>query len=168
MGTRGWDSGAAVAAQPNLGPKLHPQLRAIARNLPAFARRAGFTARVTSGYRSYATQKKLYLDYISGKNSYPAQPPGTSEHERGLALDIVSNNQNLLVSILTSIGLVWAGPNDDIHFQMGTGGLKSPQTAATLPKQSKKKKSVGKTILGAASWVPGPIGLVSTFLDFLF
>jgi hypothetical protein len=89
-------------------------------------------------------------------------------HERGLALDIVSNNQNALVQMLTSIGLVWAGPEDDIHFQIGTGGLKSPKVAASKGVVAPKKKNLAKKVLGAASWVPGPVGIAASILDFIF
>jgi len=156
-----------VAAAANLS-RLHPKLKTIARNIPRVARAYGFNARVTSGYRSYATQARLYREYISGRALYPVNPPGQSLHEKGLAIDVVSDNQPLLVQLMTNIGLVWAGPGDDIHFQIGTGSLKSPQTTAAQAKTSKKKKSAAKSILGAVSYVPGPVGWGASILDFLF
>jgi len=160
-------------AGPNLSSKVHPFLRKIAYNLPRVAKAQGWTARVTSGYRSYETQKKLYLEYLAGRALYPANPPGQSKHEKGLALDIVSNNDQALVNLLTSVGLVWAGPADPIHFEMpskiATGSRQSAKVApAQVVTQPKKKKSVAKKILSAASYVPGPVGWGASILDFLF
>lgn len=159
-------------AGPNLS-RVHPTLQKIARNLPRVAASQGWSARVTSGYRSYATQRKLYLDYINGKALYPANPPGQSKHEKGLALDIVSNNDPALVSLLTSIGLVWAGPQDPIHFEMpakiASGSRRTQKVApAQVVVAPKKKKSTAKKILSAASWVPGPVGWGASILDLIF
>lgn len=97
---------------------LHPALARIRRNLPAVARSLGFQARVTSGYRSRAAQTKLYNRYLAGLQSYPVAPPGTSDHEKGLALDVVSTNPDKLVALLTEVGLFWAGPDDPVHFSL--------------------------------------------------
>lgn len=104
---------------------LHPALRTIARNLPSVARSMGFSARVTSGYRSTKKQAQLYQRYLQGLQPYPVAPPGTSDHERGLALDVVSTSPDDLVALLRSVGLYWAGPSDPVHFS-----LVAPQIAA--------------------------------------
>jgi hypothetical protein len=95
---------------------LDPKLAIIARNLPKVARSQGFEARVTSGYRTKKKQQQLYTDYKNGYSPYPAAIPGTSDHEIGMALDVVSNNQDKLVALMTGAGLFWAGPTDPIHF----------------------------------------------------
>lgn len=97
---------------------LNPTLNTIKRNLPAVARSNGFSARVTSGYRSHAKQAWLYDRYIKGLQQYPVAPPGTSDHELGLALDVVSTDTPKLVALLTQAGLSWAGPADPVHFSM--------------------------------------------------
>lgn len=97
---------------------LHPALAAIKRNLPGVAREMGFQARVTSGYRSRAKQAWLYNRWLQGLQEYPVAPPGTSDHEKGLALDVVSTNPDALVSLLTEVGLFWAGPSDPVHFSL--------------------------------------------------
>lgn len=97
---------------------LHPTLATIKRNLPAVARANGFQARVTSGYRSPAKQAWLYDRWLRGLQQYPVAPPGTSDHEKGLALDVVSTDPGKLVALLTSAGLSWAGPGDPVHFSM--------------------------------------------------
>lgn len=57
---------------------------ALARALP------GVRFTVTSGWRSYAEQARLWARYVaSGFNrAYIAAKPGTSNHERGVALDV--------------------------------------------------------------------------------
>jgi hypothetical protein len=156
-----------VAAGPNLS-RVHPTLKKIARNLPRVAKAQGFQVRITSGWRSYATQAKLYRDYVNGIALYPANPPGQSLHEKGLALDILSTNPDALVGLLTSVGLVWAGPTDAIHYQMPAGGSRTVKVTAPSPTPAPKKKSLAKKVLGVTSWVPGPIGIASTILDFIF
>ena len=51
-----------------------------------------------SGYRSYQTQAGLYQRYVSNQGVYYADlisaKPGHSEHQTGLAIDIVSNENN--------------------------------------------------------------------------
>lgn len=148
--------------------KVHPTLRKVAANLPKVSRSRGYEVRITSGYRSYANQKKLYLDYINGRSLYPANPPGQSMHEKGLAIDVVSNNENDTVQLLTSIGLIWAGPEDPIHFQMPTGSRRTGVQAPAKVVPAKKKKSLAKKVLGVASWVPGPVGWGASILDFIF
>jgi len=114
--------------------RLVPKLKTIARNLPRVANSLGFQVRITSGWRSYATQAKLYKDYLAGIAHYPANPPGTSKHEKGLALDILSTNTESLVSILNSVGLVWAGPADPIHFEIPSGrAVGAPRTNVPPP-----------------------------------
>jgi len=97
---------------------LHPALSAIRRNLPRVARSQGFDARVTSAYRSPAKQAWLYNRWLQGLQAYPVAPPGTSDHERGLALDVVSTNTPALVALLTNAGLFWAGEADPVHFSL--------------------------------------------------
>jgi hypothetical protein len=160
--------GAAVAL--NLS-RLDPQLKTIARNLPRVARSAGFQVKITSGWRSRATQTKLYNDYLAGKSIYPANPPGTSKHELGLALDILSTNTNALVNLLTSVGLVWGGVDDPIHFQIGAmGGPRLNERTPVNPRpqasfaESFEKSS--KFIVSLASWIPNPLGLAASLSQF--
>jgi len=134
----------------DLGPRLHPQLRRIARNIPRAAAAIGFRARVTSGYRSYAKQLALYNAWQRGENPYPASPPGQSSHERGLAIDVVSDDTDSLVRLLTSAGLSWYGPGDPVHFSIKTS-----------PGASQGLKSAGQ------SWREGPGAAVPSALGYL-
>jgi hypothetical protein len=155
--------------------RIDPQLKTIARNLPRVAASQGFQVRITSGWRSYATQNFLYRQYLAGKSTYPANPPGTSKHEKGLALDILSTNTNALVKLLTSVGLVWAGTNDPIHFQIGPLG--GPRTNDLGPVKGKVTVPVepfwtsfqrtSKAIVGAVGYLPTPLGLAASISNFL-
>lgn len=135
----------------DIGPRLHPRLRTIARNIPRAAAAIGFNARVTSGYRSYAKQLALYNAYLRGENPYPASPPGQSSHERGLALDVVSDNEDSLVRLLTNAGLSWYGPSDPVHFSI---------KMAPGASQAQKKTA-------AQSWREGPGSAIPSFLGSL-
>lgn len=106
---------------------LHPYLRAIVKQLPRVAKLNGFRYRITSAYRSPQKQAQLYREYLAGRAPYPVAAPGTSAHERGLALDVMADNPSKLVYALTAAGLSWAGPSDPVHFQLG--GLESQATA---------------------------------------
>jgi hypothetical protein len=145
---------------------LHPTLALIKKNLPAVARDLGFQARVTSGYRSRAAQTKLYNRYIQGLQPYPVAPPGTSDHEKGLALDVVSTDTNKLVELLQSVGLKWAGIADPVHFSL-VGGLAGP----TIEKPSESIGTAYLTEIEAATgraWdflKPAPLQVVDFISD---
>lgn len=49
---------------------------------------ASIGGRVTSGYRSTEKQAQLYADKLAGRHAGPVAKPGTSDHERGQAIDI--------------------------------------------------------------------------------
>ena len=56
----------------------------------------GITLLAVSGYRDYLYQQKLYADAeIEGEEEYVA-PPGASEHQTGLAMDVLSNEYTTL------------------------------------------------------------------------
>ena len=49
---------------------------------------ASIGGRVTSGYRSNADQRRIYADKLAGRHVGPVAKPGTSDHERGQAIDV--------------------------------------------------------------------------------
>ncbi len=49
---------------------------------------ASIGGRVTSGTRSRADQERIYADKLAGRHAGPVAKPGTSDHERGQAVDI--------------------------------------------------------------------------------
>ena len=98
--------------------RLHPTLRLVAYNLPRVARQLGFSVKITSAYRSPQKQAKLYQAYLRGLTPYVVAKPGTSKHEKGLALDITTDNLTALVNLLQGVGLRWAGLKDPVHFEL--------------------------------------------------
>lgn len=66
---------------------LHANVREGARWCLRVADKFGVPVTVTSGYRSWQQQAKLYADFVEGRSIYPANPPGESAHNYGLAWD---------------------------------------------------------------------------------
>ena len=114
----------AVAAAERLGPPpgapggpsdgLTPEM------LTAIARAEALLGRnvpITSGWRSPAQQQWLW-DHRD-TNPYPVAPPGTSMHERGLAIDVPGWFVAELVTVAAAAGLCHPLPTTDpIHFEL--------------------------------------------------
>lgn len=49
---------------------------------------ASIGGRVTNGYRSPEKQRQIYADKLAGRHIGPVAKPGTSDHERGQAIDV--------------------------------------------------------------------------------
>jgi len=100
---------------------LHPALKQKAKYLWAWAPAAGArSVTVTSARRSRAQQTALYQKFLAGKSQYPVAPPGSSKHEHGLALDIVTVPYDALYTLgrwWKSIGGTWS-TSDPIHFEL--------------------------------------------------
>jgi hypothetical protein len=77
---------------------LHEPVATMAKKL---LERAGGAAWIISGWRSRAQQEALYARYLAGGNL--AARPGTSKHEKGLAVDW-GGNQGIYQSIWRSLG----------------------------------------------------------------
>ncbi len=98
---------------------LQPFLRPYAEWLLSAAPYAGArSVRVTSVRRSRAQQQQLYSNWLRGRSSFPAAPPGRSKHEYGLAWDMVTEP----FSALATLGAWWLerggewSKTDPIHF----------------------------------------------------
>lgn len=109
--------------------RLAPGLVPYARYLLAVAEYNGLRVQVTSTLRTRGQQELLYQRYLQcrannpGKATcLPAAVPGTSDHELGLAFDLVVNGdfnssaQAALGRFWESIGGRWAGRADPVHF----------------------------------------------------
>jgi len=80
---------------------------------------------VTSARRSSAKQYQLYRKWVAGESKIPANRPGTSLHERGLAFDMARLGKDPLGDpLLEWLGKVWeyyggrhGGSRDPVHFQ---------------------------------------------------
>jgi LysM repeat protein len=72
-----------------------------------------------SAYRTYDQQAYLYDQYLSGQGA-PANPPGTSTHELGVAVDVADESMR---SVIDQIGgsYGWSGtiPTEWWHVQYG-------------------------------------------------
>lgn len=72
---------------------------------------------ITSGFRSTEAQAQLYADRAS--NPYPVAAPGSSMHERGLAIDVPADFVPRLLAVAPKAGLCQPYPADDpIHFEV--------------------------------------------------
>jgi LAS superfamily LD-carboxypeptidase LdcB len=105
--------------------RLHPQFRPFADALLATAKEQDRRFTFTSTFRTRADQVRLYNRWLKGESPFPALPPGRSQHERGLAVDMVRLNvdpetDELLVEMgerWREAGGVWGGAEDPVHFE---------------------------------------------------
>jgi D-alanyl-D-alanine carboxypeptidase-like protein/putative Flp pilus-assembly TadE/G-like protein len=74
----------------------------------------GRPIRIVSGYRSHAEQLALWARRYS--NPYPVAAPGTSAHERGLAVDLSEADAALVESL--HVGLCRPYGNDPVHLEL--------------------------------------------------
>lgn len=98
---------------------LHPEVRRRLEWIRQAAKAGGLAFVVTSGYRSSASQARLYDAWVKrGRTGLPAAPPGTSTHNYGCGLDLVMTRGPLeqFVQLAAYAGLIWAGAKDQVHF----------------------------------------------------
>ena len=77
----------------NTSQRLSLKAKVMVEQLIADARRDGYCLVITSGYRSYAEQSKLYDATADDRKNYIALP-GSSEHQTGLAVDFTACPMN--------------------------------------------------------------------------
>ena len=83
---------------------------------------------ISSGWRSTAQQAALWAN--RHLNPYPVAPPGTSMHERGLAIDVPGPFVATLRTVAAAVGLCQPLPvSDPVHFELCRRTL--VQTGAT-------------------------------------
>lgn len=100
---------------------LRRDARPWARALFNIARSRGYVPIVTSSRRTRAQQAYLYRMAMRGGSRFPANPPGLSLHEHGLAFDMVVNTpaaQREMGRLWSSWGFRWGGEADPIHFDV--------------------------------------------------
>jgi hypothetical protein len=90
----------------------------------------GKKIQINSAKRDPEKQKELYDAWIAGgKQGMPVAAPGTSLHEKGLAVDIQNYNDPSAVAAMNQQGLKQKVPNDPVHFSFDGGGvIKGPET----------------------------------------
>jgi hypothetical protein len=93
---------------------LHPQLRPAAEAAVAWAARYGVQPTITSVWRSWEEQAKLYAEFQRGGRKYPANAPGDSAHQFGLAWDswVPDAYMPWWVAVRRAYG--WQVPNNDV------------------------------------------------------
>lgn len=87
--------------------RMEPTAYAQLQQLLADAKKAGLFMQMRSGYRSYERQIQLYGQ---GENAYRSAP-GTSEHQSGLAMDVVNAAGALDSSLANSAEARWLVEN---------------------------------------------------------
>ena len=98
---------------------LHPEVRARAEWALGWADYYGVPVTVTSGYRSFQRQAELRRDWEMGRSQWPANRPGDSSHNFGLAWDSVTEPwaQEWWNEVRRYAGFEVL-PNDEIHAQV--------------------------------------------------
>lgn len=104
---------------------LHPALVPWARYLHWIGKQYDGRLVVTSALRHYAKQAELRRKWESGESKIPANRPGTSWHEYGLAFDMARLGIDPLNDpLLNWLGALWeswggrhGGARDPVHFQ---------------------------------------------------
>jgi len=108
-----------MASLGTLDPEVRPYFQAWIDLLSAH----GFRPRITSTRRSFAAQRALYEAWLAGRNKYPVAVPGTSLHERGLAVDIVMATPEHATYAgrywqQLHPAFRWGGARDPVHFEI--------------------------------------------------
>lgn len=78
-------------------------------------RDVGVTFFATSAYRDYASQEKVYSNYVlaygNDKADHLAARPGFSEHQTGLAVDLAATNEDSIPEFKDTKAFAWASIN---------------------------------------------------------
>jgi len=105
----------------NMNPMLVSGIQAMI----AAGRAAGVSISPGSGYRSYEEQAQLYRDYKAGKPGQArAAPPGQSNHNHGLAMDLRYGSdaaRNWALANAGKFGLVFPMGDEPWHVQLANG-----------------------------------------------
>lgn len=104
---------------------LHPWLIPYAKYLYSYGKSFDGRLVVTSARRSSRKQAELRRKWESGESQIPANRPGTSLHEFGMAFDMARLGYDPLTDpLLVHLGEVWdwmggrwGGIRDPVHFQ---------------------------------------------------
>lgn len=104
--------GGGGAAGPGERAGLSPGLLAALARADALL---GYPVPVVSGLRTYEEQQALWERRAT--NPYPVARPGTSDHERGAAVDVARSAVPAVVAVAAAAGLCQPLPaTDPVHF----------------------------------------------------
>lgn len=134
---------------------LDTRFRAMADALLVYARSLDPSFVFTSTYRSHGDQQRLYSRWLKGLSPFPALPPGTSQHERGLAVDLARLGVDAATDpLLAEVGAwwrrqggVWGAAKDPVHFQAprsltGTSAVGSQRTTTRRRSGVRRRRRV--------------------------
>ena len=103
---------------------------AVTRAAEEYKATTGNKIQLNSAKRDTEKQKELYDAWVKGgKQGMPVAPPGTSLHEKGLAVDIQNYNDPAAVAAMNRQGLQQKVAGDPVHFSFDGGGvLQGPES----------------------------------------
>jgi D-alanyl-D-alanine carboxypeptidase len=109
-------------------------------HMAAAAGEAGLGVSISTAYRSHEQQTQLYAAYEAakarGENPTPVAKPGTSNHEKGTAVDIhVASNPRLLAWLREH------GPSYGFHETVA----REPWHFDFIPERTAQKKASGQS-----------------------
>lgn len=137
---------------------LDPSLASFARALLDVGRENGLVCTVTSTFRTYAEQKRLYDQFLAGRSAYPASPPGEGSHEFGWAFDMVCQPRGYLPdlgALWESWGGTWGGRwrnPDVIHFEL-PGASQRARELAGAGQAPPRSSGVSRALAAAADFI---------------
>lgn len=145
---------------------LDERFRDEAQDLIDFAKSVDPAFTITSSRRSRAEQQRLWNRYTSGQSDLPAAPPGASQHELGLAVDIARPGVNprdddLLYALgqaWEDAGGKWAGDVDPVHFEW-SGEVLSADEKRQNTMEWARSTPVGQDLMSVGRWVLGSLGI---------
>lgn len=113
-----------------MNPELQTRVRMLLAALPS--------AWVASAFRSYAEQTRLYNGWKAGLPGFaPANYPGTSMHEKGLAVDVdcAPGDNGKRASFIKQFGLYTPHSGEPWHMELDPKRSPLDQPGASMPKQ---------------------------------
>lgn len=134
---------------------LEPETKeAILSAAAEYKQTTGKKLTINSARRTNQEQQILWNNRASNPN--PVAPPGTSNHEKGWAVDIGQRDDPTAKSILEKHGMMWYGSNDPVHYTLkghgeGGGGISGAIAGAV----DQGKETLGDIIKGFARIVDG-------------
>lgn len=113
-----------MASTRDLDPRFQPYADMLVDYLHALDARFVITSSRRTADQQASLYQRMLENKAAGRPYYTTLPPGKSQHERGLAIDIVRINvppreDDILHDIgpkWRAAGGVWGGENDPIHF----------------------------------------------------
>lgn len=110
---------------------------------------------INSALRTVVQQFVLYTWYVRGRCTHVvslAAPPGRSNHEAGLAVDV--SNYGAARSALESRGYRWLGGSDPVHFDYVAGGVDLRSLSVQAFQRLWNRANPGEPLAVDGAWGP--------------